>query len=107
MMIWQCRAHNSICRTCRPAVSTFSAIRVARFGHHSCGLVSTLVQRSTNFKAQFRLAILIEAIQVEDALASRSIASLALCHECIPTSDTRRDCHMNPIARDPPEDDEH
>jgi hypothetical protein len=30
MTIWQCGAHSSICRTCRPAPSTFSAIMVAR-----------------------------------------------------------------------------
>jgi hypothetical protein len=32
MAMSQCRSHSSIWRTCRPAVSTFSAIMVARFG---------------------------------------------------------------------------
>jgi len=33
MTISQCSGHSSICRTWRPAASTFSAIRVARFWH--------------------------------------------------------------------------
>lgn len=33
MTISQCRKHNSIYRTCRPAPSTFSATSVARSGH--------------------------------------------------------------------------
>lgn len=35
MTISQCRKHNSICRTCRPAPSTFSAMKAARSWHRN------------------------------------------------------------------------